>query len=258
MVDLGMTLGHRRKLQRAIAMLGPTGSGSSPSAMRPEPAQAGRMKRKYRRHSQQDPNAPIRPKTAYILFAEKVRSDPEFQGLAFADLAKETGRLWSKLSQAEKYEVWEKPADEALQRYKKDLKEYRETQEYKDHQDYLIRFYASCPSPSQQERSNKPQTPVAEEPSISRITTTSASQSRESATETEPTQLGEEEELFNAQSPNRSHANFETPKETNIDPMHAGMEEVGLYRSWREHEILSDEALSAREIHKRRSTSVSR
>jgi hypothetical protein len=78
MVALDFKRGDRRKLQRAIQ----------------SPQQAERTTRRYRRHPRPDPNAPHKPKTAYVLFGEHIRQDPTLSRSSFTDIAKETGRGW--------------------------------------------------------------------------------------------------------------------------------------------------------------------
>jgi hypothetical protein len=94
MAELGFRLGDRRRLQRAIQ----DGSNSDvvsvedgtenppmtseglsdtriPSEAIPQSSQqAARTTRPYRRHPRPDPHAPLRPKTAYMLFGEHIRN----------------------------------------------------------------------------------------------------------------------------------------------------------------------------------------
>lgn len=129
-----VSLGDRRKLQRAVQV---SQHPPPPSGLR----QSDRVKRRYRKHPKLDPNAPTRPKTAYVLFGEHTRTDSSLQGLSFADAAKEIGKKWQALDTSARTELWEKPAADRLQRFKADLEEYEETAEYRDHQSYLVQFY---------------------------------------------------------------------------------------------------------------------
>ena len=52
--------------------------------------QAARATRQYRQHLQLDPNAPHKPKTAYVLFSEHVRQDPALSGLSFIGIERRT------------------------------------------------------------------------------------------------------------------------------------------------------------------------
>ena len=114
MMGLGFRLGDRRRLQRAIqdgsnsgVVPGKDGIGNSPviseglsdirdlSEVMPRSSQqTTRTTRRYRRHPRPDPHAPLRPKTAYVLFGEHVRQDLASSRSSFTDIAKETGRRW--------------------------------------------------------------------------------------------------------------------------------------------------------------------
>jgi hypothetical protein len=77
--SLNVKIGHRRKLQRAIAE-----SRSPVYNHRPPIA---RTKRKYARHPKSDEHAPGRPLSAYVIFANHVRESLEGQGLSFTEIA---------------------------------------------------------------------------------------------------------------------------------------------------------------------------
>ena len=160
MSELGFKLGDRRKLQHAIrerisaitpqpqslaAILSlrhrglPSTEGESTESSLP-PWPPARAKRRYRRHPRPDHNAPRKPKTAYVLFSEHVRTDPAVSHLSFAEIAKEAGRRWNNISQEEKVEVWEKPAAEKLREYAAELEQYKKTESYHSHQNYLEDF----------------------------------------------------------------------------------------------------------------------
>jgi len=106
MVELGFKLGDRGKLQRAIREYSGSSASDaeykariiSPSYERiravgeqsevmPQTSPT-RMTRPYRRHTRPDPNAPPKPKTAYVLFGEYVRQDPVLGGLPSPRLLK--------------------------------------------------------------------------------------------------------------------------------------------------------------------------
>ncbi|OCL04756.1 hypothetical protein AOQ84DRAFT_415456 [Glonium stellatum] len=108
--QLGFKLGHRRALQREIATFRgiPSsyaleseygGSQSSPPispldklfTQAPQP-QRIEGKRRYRRHPRPDSNAPKKPKTAYVNFADYLRTDPAVSALSFVDIAREVGK----------------------------------------------------------------------------------------------------------------------------------------------------------------------
>lgn len=128
LVELGFKLGDRRKLQQAIR----EGSASH--------LQAAHATRPYRRHPRPDPNAPRKPKTAYVLFGEHVRQDPALGRSSFVDIAKEQGKRWRDLSVDERLHNWETPAADRLQDYKDKLKKYKQTEDYRAYQTYLEEF----------------------------------------------------------------------------------------------------------------------
>jgi hypothetical protein len=156
LVELGFKLGDRRKLQQAIR----EGSAShlvgdrnillssdgllaalthielTPPSLQP----AAHATRPYRRHPRPDPNAPRKPKTAYVLFGEHVRQDPALGRSSFVDIAKEQGKRWRDLSVDERLHNWEKPAADRLQDYKDKLKKYKQTEDYRAYQTYLEEF----------------------------------------------------------------------------------------------------------------------
>ncbi|KAF2196467.1 hypothetical protein GQ43DRAFT_383250 [Delitschia confertaspora ATCC 74209] len=154
---LNFKLGHRRTLQREIATyrgLPPTyslegditlNSISSASASVQEALSSqdgdpsGREKRRYRRHPRPDQNAPKKPKTAYVNFADHLRTDPIIASLSFVDIAKEVGRRWQNLP-AEDKRIWESQAARATQEYEAQMDEYKKTDLYRQYQVYLGEF----------------------------------------------------------------------------------------------------------------------
>jgi hypothetical protein len=157
LIELRFKLGDRRKLQRGIREY--SGSFASESGYRirnappsyqhvrdpsdmtgPNSPQTTRTTRPYRRHARPDPNAPPKPKTAYVLFGEHVRQDPALSGTPFADLAKETGKRWRELSSEERVDVWERPAAEKLREYREEYELYKQTENYRRYQAYLEGF----------------------------------------------------------------------------------------------------------------------
>ncbi|TID20826.1 hypothetical protein E6O75_ATG05591 [Venturia nashicola] len=155
--ELGFKLGHRRILQREIALQQerPTlpGDRRTPSttpteneAISPTTAAENlsnapekRTKRRYRWHPRADPNAPKRPKTAYVNFADHLRTDSQVAGMTFVDIAREVGRQWQVMHAAVKQE-WENQAAAAMQSYEDQMDSYRKTKSHQDYQDYLQSF----------------------------------------------------------------------------------------------------------------------
>ncbi|KAJ9606397.1 hypothetical protein H2200_009358 [Cladophialophora chaetospira] len=161
--SLNVKLGHRRKLQRAIAeyrgipferVVGSvsqeglpdvgrsleTGVAGSTETERPfgPPPEA---KRKYRRHPKPDENAPERPPSAYVIFSNRIREEVKDQNLSFTQIAKLVGDRWQKLDPAGK-EPFEAQASTAKERYNVQLSAYRKTDHYKEYMAYLADFKA--------------------------------------------------------------------------------------------------------------------
>jgi hypothetical protein len=160
MAEMGFKRGDRRKLQRAIREYSSASASYTVSEARkfplpsegiptvgehsgatPQPSQqAERTTRPYRRHPRPDPNAPHKPKSAYVLFGEHVRQDPALMHSSFTEIAKETGKRWKELSYKERLVIWKTPAADRLQDYKKELERYKQTDNYQSYQTYLKRF----------------------------------------------------------------------------------------------------------------------
>ena len=160
LAELNFKRGHRRKLQNAIREYKSSSArhrvheaGNLPmssqtlsadgedSGATPESSlQPARATRRYRRHPQPDSNAPLRPKTAYVLFGEHARQDPAVSQMSFTEIAKETGRRWRELSLEERMTVWETPAADRLQAYREEFALYKQTEESQSYQTYLESF----------------------------------------------------------------------------------------------------------------------
>jgi hypothetical protein len=115
-------------------------TGEPSNAMPRSSEQATRTTRSYRRHPRPDPHAPLKPKTAYVLFGEHVRQDEASSGLSFTEIAKETGRRWRALPNKQRASIWERPAADRLQEYKDQLGHYKQTDHYQDYQTYFEEF----------------------------------------------------------------------------------------------------------------------
>jgi hypothetical protein len=87
-----------------------------------------------------DPNAPHKPKTAYVLFGEHVRQDPTLGRSSFTDIAKETAKRWRALSHEERVNTWEAHVNDELEKYNEELGFYKKTEEYRNYQTYLEEF----------------------------------------------------------------------------------------------------------------------
>jgi hypothetical protein len=160
MAEMNFKRGDRRKLQRVIRAYSSASAShrvyearnfplpseglhavGEHSEATPKPSQqAARTTRPYRRHPRPDPNAPHKPKTAYVLFGEHVRQDPALSHSSFTEIAKEIGKRWRELSHEERMVIWETPAADRLQDYKKELERYKQTENYQSYQTYLEGF----------------------------------------------------------------------------------------------------------------------
>jgi hypothetical protein len=156
--DLGFKLSHRRVLQREISKARsastPGSSHTLPTARIPSagsptvkassstprpPAAERRTKRRYRWHPQPDPNAPKRPKTAYVTFADHLRNDPSVARLSFVEIAREVGRQWQLMDSTLKQQ-WEAQTAAEMQDYEDQMDVYRRTDAYQEYQRYLESF----------------------------------------------------------------------------------------------------------------------
>ncbi|KAF1974001.1 hypothetical protein BU23DRAFT_638557 [Bimuria novae-zelandiae CBS 107.79] len=171
--SLNVKLGHRRKLQRAIAesrgqisgrplpiALGTAGSvdgsyrsgddsATEAKAKQGEAFTTGAppsAKRKYRRHPKPDEYAPERPPSAYVIFSNQVRETLKGQELSFTEIAKVVGERWQVLP-AEAREACERQASSAKEKYYAELAEYKKTPEYESYQKYLEEFKAKHAAP---------------------------------------------------------------------------------------------------------------
>ncbi|KAH8593109.1 high mobility group box domain-containing protein, partial [Bisporella sp. PMI_857] len=87
-------------------------------------------KGRYRRHPPRDPNAPIRPDTAYVAYVKFMRQDPEIASLSFIEIAKLLGYQWSYLSSTVKG-IWIRTAAREREEYTSAFVRYRQTDEYR-------------------------------------------------------------------------------------------------------------------------------
>ncbi|KAF2200741.1 hypothetical protein GQ43DRAFT_472412 [Delitschia confertaspora ATCC 74209] len=173
--SLNFKLGHRRKLQRAIAefrsqlpggpLLPNLGNANnsayanyqsdSDSASESKKAESnisvttGHPKRKYRRHPKPDENAPGRPPSAYVIFSNQVRESLKGQALSFTEMAKIVGEKWQVLPAPEK-EACERQANAAKEKYYSEMAEYKRTPQFETYQKYLEEFKAKHAGPDKE------------------------------------------------------------------------------------------------------------
>ncbi|PVI00374.1 hypothetical protein DM02DRAFT_655464 [Periconia macrospinosa] len=179
--SLNVKLGHRRKLQRAIAEYRgqsydrplPIGlnktasidgsyrsgddSGTETRANQVAGSAAGNTtstKRKYRRHPKPDEHAPERPPSAYVIFSNQVRETLKGQDLTFTEIAKVVGERWQVLP-AEAREACESQANGAKEKYYTMLAEYKKTPQYEAYQKYLEEFKAKHAAPQKEGKRSK-------------------------------------------------------------------------------------------------------
>lgn len=159
---LDFKLGHRRILQREIASARgiPPTQALTPAQFapvedfdqeekpppNPPKAEPGRQqqapntgKRKYRRHPKTDGNAPEKPPSAYVMFANSVRDELKGRNLTFTQIAKLVGDRW-KVLEPEKRELYEYKASAAKDKFNAEFEEYKKTDNYRDYVRYLADF----------------------------------------------------------------------------------------------------------------------
>jgi hypothetical protein len=97
-----------------------------------------RKKRKYQRHPKPDSNAPAKPPTAYVVFANEYRKSLT-EDRSFTDIAKEVGQAWQTLS-AEEKATREDEADKWRKQYREALRDYKSTENHRKYMEYLKHF----------------------------------------------------------------------------------------------------------------------
>uniref|UniRef100_A0AC35F304 FACT complex subunit SSRP1 n=1 Tax=Panagrolaimus sp. PS1159 TaxID=55785 RepID=A0AC35F304_9BILA len=80
--------------------------------------------RKRGEKKRKDPNAPKRATSAYFHWMNEIRSSITKPGMGVAEVAKEAGRLWKEMSDADK-KPYEEKSKEDKERYEKEMKEYK-------------------------------------------------------------------------------------------------------------------------------------
>ena len=95
-----------------------------------------------------DPNAPRKPKPAYVLFGEHVRQDPVLSHAPHADIERAIERRWKALSQEERANKWEAPVLHRQRSYQEALERYKYTENYQTYQIYLEAFTQRQGSPT--------------------------------------------------------------------------------------------------------------
>ncbi|OQN95201.1 hypothetical protein B0A48_18624 [Cryoendolithus antarcticus] len=166
---LGVKLGHRRILQRAISDYRRKNSYDESSYDMVEEQNGLRKadpvlavdedangngvarvsvngKRRYKRHPKADEYAPDRPPSAYVLFSNQTRADLKGSDPSFTEIAKTVGERWRVLAQDEKA-TYESRSQAAKDKYYSQLSEYKKTSKFAEYQIYLADFKAKHEPP---------------------------------------------------------------------------------------------------------------
>jgi hypothetical protein len=109
-----------------------------------------------------------------VLFSKHVRQDPALSRSSFTEIAKETGKRWRELSHEERTIIWETPAADRLQDYKKELERYKQTEKYRSYQTYLEGFKERSHNPKSTTMSDNKAASTSELASFGPLTTSEA------------------------------------------------------------------------------------
>ncbi|KAI8801613.1 high mobility group box domain-containing protein [Cladochytrium replicatum] len=90
------------------------------------------QKRGYKRHPKKDPNAPVRPHSAYVAFQHRMRKKLKEDGcsLKFDEVSKIVGDKWRNMPEVEK-NILEQQAAIDKADYDRRKKIYRQSEQYK-------------------------------------------------------------------------------------------------------------------------------
>lgn len=97
-----------------------------------------RQKRRYRRRPKPDPNAPIKPLTAYVAFMVECQESMG-KDMSFSAKTKAIGRAWQNVPKEERVRRETLARDENT-RYQASIEEYERTEEYRAYMEYLETF----------------------------------------------------------------------------------------------------------------------
>lgn len=217
-------------IPRVFSLLNqPLLTAEQPGVASRSPKEPTAPKRQYRRHPRPDLNAPIRPKSAYVLFGEHVRQDPTLSAFSFTNLAKETGKRWKKISDDEKERAWNAPAAAKLLEYKSKLEAYKRTKDYQRYQEYLDDFkQGQSDSEERRTLSSTPDDPTTSiEPATQRDTPMQLSaQQRPSASHTSSQETAQHTQDVDMDVDNEGDDTPELHLEEASGPVKAGLEEA--------------------------------
>lgn len=96
-------------------------------------------KRRYKRHPKSDENAPQRPPSAYVMYANQIREKQKDSNLNFTQLARLVGDKWKVIATEEK-EAIENDAADLKRQYTVAVDQYKKSREYRLYQNYLLEF----------------------------------------------------------------------------------------------------------------------
>ncbi|KAK3063863.1 hypothetical protein LTS18_012148 [Coniosporium uncinatum] len=130
-----------RQAEEDTNVISPTTSETSGRPKKQQSPEPKTTKRRYRRHPRPDSNAPKRPKSAYVRFADELRTDPKIGRMSFVQIAKYVGERWQQLDPTVKKHL-EHQASRALDEYELQMDDYKKTSDFRAYQRYLEDFQA--------------------------------------------------------------------------------------------------------------------
>ncbi|KAG9656471.1 hypothetical protein KCV03_g9981, partial [Aureobasidium melanogenum] len=151
---LGVKLGHRRKLQRAIFESSQDRTPLSlflRSGSRDESAGHDEIKKTQPPQLQQQTSNGSQDQDA-----AKIRDQLRGQELSFTEIAKLVGERWQEL-QAHEKEPCEREAQALKDTYYSELRKYKKTSQYRQYQDYLVEFKTKHPGDTGQQQQGSDQ-----------------------------------------------------------------------------------------------------
>lgn len=104
--------------------------------------QAKKKAKKLRNRKPKDKNAPKRPMSAYILFANDVREDVREElgeNASFGQIGSKISSIWNSMDEEEK-ECYQLAAEKAKEKYQKTLAKYKKSRKFAQYQAELAEF----------------------------------------------------------------------------------------------------------------------
>ncbi|KAL9636010.1 MAG: hypothetical protein Q9204_002410 [Flavoplaca sp. TL-2023a] len=159
---LSVPLGYRRRLQQEIAHT--LSLMDDTQRQRPELLSRSlpqHTKRQYTHHPKPDPNAPQRPRSAYVIFSDSLRGELKGHALSFTQQSKIAGERWQDMPDSAKAS-WKQATDGAWNKYRADKLKYQDSDPYRRYQEYLAEFNDMQSSKKRKVLSNRPAHEVIE------------------------------------------------------------------------------------------------